>query len=71
MVRLGKQGQEAKAGMARRGQQGAASGRMTKTMGLSLWDGIKDPRVSTSKLIPSNWNPQKAKKGACRKYLDL
>ncbi len=64
MVRLGQQGQEAKAGRARRGQQGPAIVRMAKMMGLSLWDGIKDPRVSTRKFIPSNWNPQKAKKGA-------
>ncbi len=71
MVRLGQQRQEAKAGRARRGQQGAASGRTTKMMGLSLWDGIKDPRVSSRKLILSNKIPQKAKKGAYCKYLDL
>ena len=39
------------------------------------WDkdciGTRDAKVSTHKLVPSNWNPQKAKKGGWRRYLKL
>ncbi len=37
------------------------------------WDkdclGNDNVRISTHKLVPSNWNPKKAKKGGWRKYL--
>ena len=33
--------------------------------------GNKDSRVTSHKLILSNWKPKKANKGDCCKYLDL
>ena len=42
---------------------------------LIKWDedclGPNEQRVSKHKLVPSNWNPKKAKKGAWGKYMDL